>query len=87
MFYDGCRDCDACALQVVTVKYVKNDKKYSLVLNEDTITVSGPDGTDNIPVTEEKSSIGSSEFSLRHHKKSGKEEKQGELVVVVKTKR
>ena len=50
------------ALQVVTVNYVKNNKKYSLVVNDDSITATGPEGTDNIPITEEKGSVGSSEL-------------------------
>lgn len=50
------------ALQVVTVNYVKSNKKYSLVVNDDSITATGPEGTDNIPITEEKGSVGSSEL-------------------------
>ena len=42
------------ALQVVTVNYVKSNKKYSLVVNDDSITATGPEGTDNIPITEKR---------------------------------
>lgn len=61
-------------LQVVTVNYVKNDEEYSLVINENTITTTGPDGTNTIPITEEKSNIGGSELNFstwKHYFKLG----------------
>ncbi|XP_076435239.1 uncharacterized protein LOC143275061 [Babylonia areolata] len=42
----------------VKMNFMKNDEHYSLRLQENTVTVTGPDGTDVIPVTNEKSSIG-----------------------------
>ncbi|XP_070204533.1 mucin-2-like isoform X2 [Littorina saxatilis] len=54
-----CEAKDKCnCKKVVTLKYMKNDEKYTLVVSEDTVTVTGPTGTNSIPITTEKNSYG-----------------------------
>ncbi|XP_076452509.1 mucin-6-like [Babylonia areolata] len=54
-----CEAMNKCSCRkVVTVRYIQNNVARSLLVEDDTVTVTGPDGTSVIPITSSKSSIG-----------------------------